>query len=558
MVSLHVKLLAMKSTFTIVIACIVHSALFAQGLFTDTLHLNGVSAIYSANGTLFADTASYTTHYNIPGLDEGTELGNTFFAAGFWMGGIDQFGDLHLAAQSYGQFGNDYWSGPIATDYTDPDYLAKYSRVWKMDKSSIDTHIANWNVPGYSIPGIIADWPGNGNTANGEALLLAPFYDRDSNLIYDPLAGDYPIIRGDEAIFIIANDAAFAHTESGGEALGFELHIMAYAFIDPDDPSMHLSQFMNVKLINRSSFTYNDFYFGMFTDPDIGYYGDDYVGCDSTLEMFYAYNGDDYDELGPYAYLTHPPAQGITFLNHPLHMFKYYQNDFSVIGNPFTPEDHYNYLQGKWLDGSEQTLYGNGYGGDELSKFMFPAHPLDALGWSMVTEGTPPMDMRGIGSIRPVTFNAGDTTCIDIVLTTAFGADTLTYDGTFSDMTAWNAVEGLKAYVSDIRSWYDANVDACAIRYTAGEEELGVEQEMLTGARVFPNPADTRLSVMVTNGKQLQHVWLSNTAGQMVFLQNTVGGEALSLDIQSLASGLYQLSVQYTDGETRSTPIVIQ
>lgn len=530
---------------------------FAQGAFTDTLNINSISAIYSATSFLFANPDTYEAGYVVPGTEPGQEANTTIFVSGFWMGGMDQLGGLHVAAQTYRQLGADFFAGPIATDYASAAYTDRYNRVWVVNKATIDEHIANWNTAGYVVPASIADWPGNGNVANGEAQILAPFFDRDANMMYEPEKGDYPIIRGDEAVFILVNDAAETHTETDGDQLGFELHIMAYAYKTAADPVMDYTTFLNIKLINRSVNTYNNFYFGFFADPDLGDYNDDYVGSDSTLASFFAYNGDGADD-GFNGYGSHPPAMGFTFLNHPMHMFKYYQNDFSNVGNPLTAEDHYNYLQGKWIDGSFQTYGGNGYGGAVPENYMFPGHPLDTTAWSMLSEELIPKDMRGIGSIRPISFNSGDTACVDIALTATFGPEVLTYGGITCYIPAFNAVEILKQHIADVRTWYDANVDACAIRYEAGDEVMTVEQELLTGARVFPNPASGSLRVEAIDGKTIATIQLIQVNGQVVQTLQPGSASISIIPVEQLPAGLYQVTILFADGTHAAESIVIQ
>ena len=57
------------------------------------------------------------------------------------MGGLDDQGDLHIAAQSYRQSGDDYWPGPLDTLSGLADSVSNsiYDNVWKIDKSTIDT-----------------------------------------------------------------------------------------------------------------------------------------------------------------------------------------------------------------------------------------------------------------------------------------------------------------------------------------------------------------------------------------------------------------------------------
>src|SRR5690625_6534083 len=70
------------------------------------------------------------------------------------------------------------------------------------------------------------------NTTQG----LAGFFDRNNDMKYDPLDGDYPIIeiRGcpvpqypDEMIFWIYNDAGSIHTQTQGHPIQMEVQVQA-------------------------------------------------------------------------------------------------------------------------------------------------------------------------------------------------------------------------------------------------------------------------------------------------------------------------------------------
>ena len=56
-------------------------------------------------------------------------------------------------------------------------------------------------------------------------------------------------------------------------------------------------------------------YLTYWTDDDLGFAGDDYVGCDTLLNLGYTYNGDNNDE-GYYG--TPPPAVGHMFVQPPI------------------------------------------------------------------------------------------------------------------------------------------------------------------------------------------------------------------------------------------------
>ena len=50
--------------------------------------------------------------------------------------------------------------------------------------------------------------------------------------------------------------------------------------------------FYNYELVNRSTYTLTETYFGQFVDPDMGNPQDDFVGCDVQRGLGYCYNGD--------------------------------------------------------------------------------------------------------------------------------------------------------------------------------------------------------------------------------------------------------------------------
>jgi hypothetical protein len=185
--------------------------------------------------------------------------------------------------------------------------------------------------------------------------------------------------------------------------------------------------FYNYQLINRSTFTLQDTYFGQWVDADLGYAQDDFVGCDVGRGLGYCYNGLPLDGSGQLnAYGSNPPAIGVDFFEGPymdndgqdnaknknndpsinglnfgdgiidnerwgMRRFVYHNNNSSVQGDPTTGSDYYNYLRGIWRDGTKMLYGGNGhissgaYGPD--CDFMFPGDS-DPTNWG--TKGNPP------------------------------------------------------------------------------------------------------------------------------------------------------------------------
>jgi len=147
------------------------------------------------------------------------------------MGGMDEQNLLHLAAHQFGYY-QDFFVGPITNDYEvsggknipSGNYLQKYDHTWKVTKEEIEYHKAHYADDGYVIPWGIANLPAHGRIQFGESAQLAPYINVSGNSSYTPASGDYPKIRGDEAVLFMLNDALDKHTESeAANSLGMEI-----------------------------------------------------------------------------------------------------------------------------------------------------------------------------------------------------------------------------------------------------------------------------------------------------------------------------------------------
>ena len=83
-----------------------------------------------------------------------------------------------------------------------------------------------------------------------------------------------------QAIWWVVNDKGDVHTETGGEPIGVEIHMMAFAFTTAN--AVNNMTFYDQKVINRSNLTLTETFLGQWVDPDVGFFRDDYVGCDTT------------------------------------------------------------------------------------------------------------------------------------------------------------------------------------------------------------------------------------------------------------------------------------
>ena len=577
----------------------------------DSLYLNNINAGFHAFGNHFLCESG--------GFEAPKGSGkNTIFSSVLWIGGMGGDGMPYISAEKY-HFLNApnptwsppdraFWGGPIADSVNYSEYYDTiWYRIWKVSKMEIEIHKFFYYDPQYKVPPGIRDWPGNGNVALGQAEMLAPFYDSNGDHIYDPMDGDYPLIRGDEALFFIFNDDVLGQYNFwGASKMRIEVRGMAYAFNIPEDSAFNNTIFLNYKVYNRSNRTYYDTYTGIFSDLDIGYEMDDYIGCDVERSSYIGYNGKAVDGNGQAnAYGAHPPAQSVTILSGPLldpddmdnprfdgtgqqlcnesingnnfgdgipdnerygltaflGLNQYYP---AYMSDPYLPLTYYNLMKGIWGDNTWMIYGGNGHSstggyGPECD-FMYPCGS-DTLNWGVGTgcqppngpadwteemAGNNPGDRRGIGSMGPFTFKPGDMQEIDIAY--IFARDYTGIDSTRS-------VSLLKQRIDVIRNAFFTNT----LPNGGSFNGIGLKHDQMFSFTIYPNPAFKDITIdlhsqLIDKGTSLR---LINSQGKLIRIfyirENT---SPVTLDVSGFPAGLYLVNI-LTQGRSYSARLII-
>jgi len=423
---------------------------------TAELNVNNVRCMLLGGGDLWWDTNN--AKYEVPKIDQGSgETGkHSIFAGALWIGGIDALGQLKVAAMTYRQTGNDFFPGPLnGNGETNRATCTSYDRFWEVTKEDIDDFLNTVDLnggvaPKSLVPPSILGWPARNNPyfeeVNGfelpEDKNLAPFWDANNDLDYDPQDGDYPVINsdiegiyGDQMIWWVFNDKGNFHSETGGQAIGLEVSALAFAFATNDE--VNNMTFYKYVVDNKSTADLNDTYFGQWVDPDLGNYLDDYVGCVPEESLGIVYNGDALDD-GTAGYGEDIPMLAVDFFKGPndedgnqlgMSSFLFYNNDFTVQGNPETATHFYNYLSGFWKDGTpfvKPGTDGDGYGEGDPWPFMFDGSPTAPQpAWSECSWNIQPADRRFLQVSGPFTLKPGAVN--DVIVGVVWTRDGLTY-----------------------------------------------------------------------------------------------------------------------------------
>ena len=168
---------------------------------------------------------------------------------------------------------------------------------------------------------------------NGDGTFTAATWNTET-LEWD---GDIPGIPGaDQTIWLVANDLpdendpnypgqAVSVSEGGwgSPPIGFEMQMSMWGYDYPFSNPLSSMFFKRARMIytglpgGPATAKLDTVYFTQWSDPDLGTYTDDYVGCDTTLSLGYVYNGNTFDETFFDNYGSPVPAGGYDFLEGP-------------------------------------------------------------------------------------------------------------------------------------------------------------------------------------------------------------------------------------------------
>ena len=213
-----------------------------------------------------------------------------------WIGG--KVGEeLRTAGAIAGN--GEFWPGPLLPGGTlpNPTDCSYFDRIWVVSERDI----TQYEQTGEANDDLL-EWP---------AHLGAPVIDGDGipgN--YSLVGGDRPEVLGHQTAWWVMNDVGGQHEVTGTVPIGLEVQVSAYALAGP--PHVDRTTFYRFRLVYHGSVPLTDAYIALYSDPDVGYAADDYMGSDTTLNVAFMYNAVDHDEV-----YGVPPAVGYALVAGP-------------------------------------------------------------------------------------------------------------------------------------------------------------------------------------------------------------------------------------------------
>lgn len=491
------------------------------------------------------------------------------FASSLWIGGLDNSNQLHLAGETYRQTGIDFWPGPldtvtaVANDITG----APFNRIWKFSCNQINQFVANYNASNFSAnnsPSFadINSYIANGSNTSNFSMQLAPYKDWNNDGIYDPSQGEYPIIKGHQMIYSVFNDNYKPHTETGGLPLGVEIHERSYAYNVPNLPDtmqvINYSTFYNYEVINRSNNDYNNMYVSFWSDVDLGYYLNDYIGTDTVNKFAYVYNSGSEGNLG---YGTKHPMLAIAAVKQlenesdgvdnnnngvideagekfDLSRVTFYNNNVGAFPpattNPNTKWQYYNYMSGRWKDSSYFVPTGSAYNPTVSiapTNFVYTGNPQSSTGWTEATAGNLPGDRRIICTVGPFNFPAKKKITIEYAM--VFSRDT-----TLNNVN--NNLSLLQRDVRNTRYFLSQQNSGCTPVVNVGLKKVQTDK---LNTWIYPNPASSELNINLDYNAVNADITVYDMIGRVVMKTSIAQSYNKKLDVSGLARGVYVVEI---------------
>jgi len=468
------------------------------------LYANNISSWFRNNGSFNRDPSTGSAGFEWPKGFATTAR----YASGIWMG--CKSGNDTLTAVA--EYSYDYLNGYV-DDFGNPqgasDPAYKIYSITKGDSSSPDYQ--NWPV-----------YQGAYLNSNGR-----------------------PFFLGTQTMFYSYTDA-YPHSSGQTSLISLNAQILQtnWCYTNTDLADV---QFIEFRIINRSSSAWVNTYLAFWTDDDLGNSTDDKIGCDTIRNLAFTYNAINNDGI----YGTAPPAVGTKLLRSPIiytgnnndtakyynppgsqnlitkagykfigmNVFNYYNNVSPQPSDPLNNTETYRVLEGKWRLG-DSWVAPNG----DTTRKCFTGDPVTGTGWLNPGEN----DRRFLQSFGPFNMNPNDTQSIIVAQVIARGSSNL------------NSITQLRALADHVQDVYDENFQsAMAVQNISTEIPSGYSL-----SQNYPNPFNpvTKINyeLRVTSyAKLVVYDIMGREISTLVNEKQSPGTYQVEFDGSGLTSGVY-------------------
>ncbi len=423
---------------------------------------NGTQADYpiGTGGLIYEDGMLWGVKVT-DGNSQSPRVGGTTYYAGLKAGRVIYDGDGNVvgatdpALHHVWRVRTDYKTVDLSADAgnflmeSDPSE-AQVQSVYDQYDYDWNNWPAAWGAPYNDVDGDGVYTPGVWDADNLEWIGDIPGYTDASQTLW-VVANDVPQVVNEDGTAVLDDDGNpviqnTAPNVYGADPVGIELQVTMWAYKFAADNPLGNIVFKRARMKYTGLVAgYNDFdpaianldtvYFTQWSDPDLGTYTDDYVGCDVELSFGYVYNGNTLDGVFNGIYQLPVPAGGYDFLQGPevdgeympMTSFTYFGAGSSISDPDLSDYNgtlqFFNLMEG-YLPRPEypvQTPWTDLATG-QVTKFVLSGDPVSGSGW---VDGVqlPPGDRRLVMASGPFQMNLGEQQDVVLALIGGLGAD---------------------------------------------------------------------------------------------------------------------------------------
>jgi hypothetical protein len=360
-----------------------------------------------------------------------------------------------------------------------------------------------------------------------------------------------PYLSGDQSMWLVYTDGyPEVHTNYAGSTAPLKAQILNYNWCYNQNNFLKDVIFSEYRIINRSNKTWDSTFFAFWSDDDIGYVSDEAAGCDTTMDLGFAYNFNPIDIVygntppaisylllkGPSVYTGNPndtsiyyqppgsqnKINKINYKNLGMTAFNVYYNGDPNMGDPRNYRETWNAIRGfipQSGNPHNNPLTGN------PTPYIFTGDPESQTGW-LQQDGR---NLRQMVIMGPLTVAPGDTQNLVIAQIVAQGVNHR------------NSVTRLKEYAQLTKQIYDENF----INVVSVSDLIQNIPEKFYLNQNFPNPfnPETKIQfdVMMTSNVTLK---VYDISGRLISTliddqKLTPGTKQITFDANGISSGIY-------------------
>jgi hypothetical protein len=211
--------------------------------------------------------------------------------------------------------------------------------------------------------------------------------------------------------------------------------------------------------------------------------------------------------------------------------------------DPYYSPDYWNYLIGKWENGSNFYYGGLGYPGTigvttTPTTYLYSGNPYTGNGWSELTNNNASGDRRCYMSLDSIDLNSGEVLCNDFAIIYSRTGDHL------------ENVQGVINTADSVQQFFLSQ------QFNCSQMTLGESESQIFNVNVFPNPSTGKITITGITNPSNCSIMIHDVYGKTLIQEMKSNGTNLEINLSD-RKGIYFISVN-SNGKSQTFKVIVQ